>query len=85
MHLFLVLCAMLRYMPLLCRHHRPAWRTGNFDTYVRTRAELEDNQMKQWQKEQDQVRPSGDCCAVPSSGLASQLPLSLCVSLDGWC
>ncbi len=34
-----------------------ASRTGNYDTYVRTRTELEENQMKQWQKEQDQVQP----------------------------
>lgn len=29
--------------------------SGNFDSYVRTRSELEENQMKQYQKEQDQV------------------------------
>ncbi len=28
---------------------------GNYDSYVRTRSELEENQMKQYQKEQEQV------------------------------
>jgi ATP-binding cassette subfamily F protein 2 len=32
---------------------------GNYDTYVRTRAELEDAQMKKWRWEQDQVREGG--------------------------
>lgn len=29
--------------------------SGNYDTYVRTRAELEENQMKQYRKEQDSI------------------------------
>ena len=29
---------------------------GNYDAYVRTRAELEENQMKRYQWEQDQMQ-----------------------------
>jgi ATPase subunit of ABC transporter with duplicated ATPase domains len=29
---------------------------GNFDSYIKTRAELEENQMKQYNSEQDQIK-----------------------------
>lgn len=54
-----------------CEPYSIALRTGNYDTYVRTRTELEENQMKQWQKEQDQVRPSHRC-VTSSLGFATQ-------------
>ena len=57
-----------------------ALRTGNYDTYVRTRTELEENQMKQWQKEQDQVRPSDQCCYFFSGVCYAALPMYALVS-----
>ena len=29
---------------------------GNYDSYMKTRAELEENQMKQYSREQDQIK-----------------------------
>ena len=29
---------------------------GNYDSYVKTRAEIEENQMKQYAREQDQIK-----------------------------
>lgn len=29
---------------------------GNYDSYVKTRAELEENQMKQYSREQEQIK-----------------------------
>ena len=29
---------------------------GNYDSYVKTRAEVEENQMKQYSREQDQIK-----------------------------
>ena len=54
-----VLVQLLPMLNCTCGPYSIAWPTGNYDTYVRTRTELEENQMKQWQKEQDQVRPLG--------------------------
>lgn len=34
---------------------------GNFDSYVKTRAELEENQMKQYNWEQDQIKHMKVC------------------------
>ena len=32
------------------------WHAGNYDTYVRTRGELEENQMKKFKWEQEQIK-----------------------------
>ena len=37
---------------------------GNYDSYVKTRAELEENQMKQYNREQDQIKHMKVCCQL---------------------
>jgi len=44
--------------------------TGNYDAYIRTRAELEENQMKRYQKEQDQINHMKDYIARFGHGSA---------------
>ena len=34
---------------------------GNYDSYVKTRAELEENQMKQYSREQEQIKHMKVC------------------------
>ena len=34
----------------------PVLPKGNYDSYMKTRAELEENQMKQYSREQDQIK-----------------------------
>jgi len=43
---------------------------GNYDTYVKTRAELEENQMKRYQSEQDQIKNMKDYIARFGHGSA---------------
>lgn len=53
---FIVLC---EYMyVVMCIH---VHIQGNYDAYVRTRAELEENQMKRYQWEQDQMQHMKVC------------------------
>lgn len=40
---------------ILLRQNKLHYYKGNYDTYVRTRAEQEENQMKLYKKEQDEI------------------------------
>ncbi|KAK9840983.1 hypothetical protein WJX81_003709 [Elliptochloris bilobata] len=55
---------------ILVQNKKLRYYGGNYDTYVRTRTELEENQMKQWQKEQDQIASMKDYVARFGHGSA---------------
>ena len=47
-------CKLCRYYLLSCDCY--LLLKGNYDSYVKTRAEIEENQMKQYAREQDQIK-----------------------------
>jgi hypothetical protein len=50
----------------------PTLKTGNYDSYVQTRAELEENQMKKWKWEQEQVSDNHICFVWATEGHRGQ-------------
>jgi len=59
-------CTRIIYMS----QKRLQYYTGNYDAYIKTRAELEENQMKRYQKEQDQINHMKDYIARFGHGSA---------------
>ena len=47
---------------------------GNYDSYIKTRAELEENQMKQYSREQDQIKHMKVCSLKKGDFLIRAFP-----------